>query len=100
MRLAVPVRVRKAEVAVCLGPVPAGDRDVELGVAPHAVLRDVEARGLGLPVDTDPPHALERPERAERRAERERADGDQAQHLDAELVEAATVEEAGAADPD
>src|SRR2546423_4407379 len=34
------------QVAVRLGPVAAGDRDVELRIAPHPVLGDVEARGL------------------------------------------------------
>ena len=36
------LRVRKAHVAVRLGAVAAGHRDVELGIAPHAVLGDVE----------------------------------------------------------
>ena len=41
-------------MAVALRAVAARDRDVELGVAPHAVLRDVEAGRLHLGLDPDP----------------------------------------------
>src|SRR5207244_8326499 len=50
------VRVPVAkQVPVRLGSIAAGDRNVELRIAPHAVLRDVEAGGLGLLLDADPP---------------------------------------------
>ena len=35
-------------MTVRLGPVATGNRNVELGVAPHAVLRDVQTGRLGL----------------------------------------------------
>src|SRR6476661_7438078 len=79
---------------VRLGAVPARNRDVELRVAPHAVLRDVQAGGLDVFLDADPPEALERPEAAERGRERESADGQEAERLDPELVERARVEKA------
>src|SRR5262245_43719693 len=41
-------RVSRPEMAMGLGAVAARNRDVELGVAPHAVLADVEARGFDL----------------------------------------------------
>src|SRR4051794_10711279 len=80
-------------MAVRLGAVAARDRDVELGIAPHAVLGDVQAGRLHMPLDADAPEALERPEAAERSPEREDADGDQPERLHAELVEGASVDE-------
>src|SRR5438105_4790305 len=85
------------QVAVRLGAVAARDRDVELGIAPHAVLADVEAGGLRLLLDPDSPEALHRPEAPERGREGERADGGEAEQLDPELVERARVDEAAAA---
>src|SRR5262245_9136055 len=76
----------RAEVRVGLGAVAARDRDVELGVAPHAVLVDVEADRLDLRLDADAPQLVHGEQRAERRAERERADGDDAERLYADLV--------------
>src|SRR6185295_12203986 len=87
------VSVRKAEMTVGLGPVAAGNRDVELGVAPHAVFRDVQTGRLRLGLDPDAPHSLHHPQRAEARGERERAYGDEAERLDAELMERAGVDE-------
>src|SRR6058998_762562 len=87
------VRVRGAEMPVRLGSVAARHRDVELGIAPHAVLADVEAGGLDLRLGADADRLVEDPEHRERRAERERADGGEAERLDAELVEAAAVQE-------
>ena len=78
-----------------LRPVAARNRDVELGVAPHAVLVDVESTGLDLRLDADA-HVFFRTKRiANDSGERERADRTQAERLDAELVEAAAVEEPG-----
>jgi hypothetical protein len=57
----------------------------------------VEAGRLGLRLDADPPQALHRPERRERRAEGERADRDETERLDAELVERARVDQAAGA---
>src|SRR4029450_1154485 len=85
---------RARERAVSLGAVSAGDGDVELGVAPHTVLVHVEPAGLDLWIDADAPRQLERQEDQERRAERERTHGDEPERLDAELVQAPTVEEA------
>src|SRR5207244_11824030 len=62
------------DVAVAVRPVAAGDRDVELGIAPHAVLGHVQAGRLGVFLDTDAPETLHRPEARERGRERERAD--------------------------
>ena len=76
-----------------LGAVAAGHWDVELGVAPHAVLGDVEAGGLDLRLSPDPERSLHRPERGERRAEGERSHREEAERLDSELVEAAGVDE-------
>ena len=45
--------------AVRLGAVAARDRDVELGIAPHAVLGDVEAGRLDVLVGADPDRHLE-----------------------------------------
>src|SRR5262249_45160295 len=87
------VRMRHAEVAVRLGAVAAGDRDVELGIAPHAVLGHVQPGRLDVLLDPDPPKALQRPETAERGGEGEGAYGDEAEGLDAELVERARVDE-------
>src|SRR5439155_23914974 len=82
------VRVPVAkQVPVRLGSIAAGDRNVELRIAPHAVLRDVEAGGLGLLLDADPPEALHRPEARERGGERERAYRGQAEQLDPDLVQ-------------
>ena len=80
--------------AVVLGAVAAGHRDVELGVAPHAVLRHVEpaastSGSVRIPNVTFISQRID-----ERGAERERADGDQPERLDAELVEPAAVEQA------
>src|SRR5262245_30590214 len=85
-------RVCMAKMAVRLGPVPAGNRDVELGIAPHSVLVDVEAAGLDLRVDADSPRQLQGEKEEERGAERERAYCGQPECLDAELVEATAVE--------
>ena len=57
----------------------ARNRDVELGIAPHAVLGDVQAGALGLFLDADAPEALHRPEAAERGREREGSHGGQAE---------------------
>src|SRR5262245_36906200 len=87
-------RRRHAEVAVRLGAVSARNRDVELGIAPHAVLVHVEALRLDLRLDADAEDLVQHPEAAVRRAERERADGNETETLHAELVEAAAVDEA------
>ena len=81
------------EVRVGLRAVPARDRDVELGIAPHAVLGDVQARGLDVLLDADAPQPVQAPEAAERGREGEAADGDEAERLDPELVEAAGVDQ-------
>src|SRR6266576_5531777 len=81
---------------MALRAVAARDRDVELGVTPHPVLGDVQAGGLDVLLDPDSPEALHHPEAAERGAEREAADGDETQCLDAELVERARVEKSAA----
>src|SRR5437870_7705747 len=91
-----PVRVPE-QVAVRLGAVAAGDRDVELRIAPHAVLRDVEARGLDVLLDADPPEPLHRPQGTEGRGESERADGGEAEELHPNLVQRAGVDEAARA---
>src|SRR5690348_11800160 len=88
------MRMPEAEMPVALGAVAARDRDVELGIAPHAVLVHVEALRLDRGIDADAPHLVQGPEAAVRRAEDERADGDEAERLHAELVEAAAVDEA------
>src|SRR5205085_12677875 len=80
-----------------LGAVPARNRDVELGIAPHAVLGHVQAGRLDVLLDADPTEPLHRPEAPERRAERERADGSEAESLHAELVERTGVDEPTAA---
>ena len=77
-----------AEVRMRLRPVAAGNRDVELGVAPHAVLGDVEAGRLRLLARRGSPRSS-----SSRRAppndavKVKRADGGEAERLDAELVE-------------
>src|SRR3954451_16145762 len=76
------------------GPVATGDRNVELGVPPHAVLVDVETLRLDVLLDADAPDEVHRLEDGEGETEREGADGEQADRLDAELVEAAAVGEA------
>src|SRR6266545_5771485 len=68
-------------------------RDVELGVAPHAVLGHVETRRLDMLLDADSPERLHRPEAAERRGECEAADRGEPDGLHAELVEATRVDE-------
>src|SRR5437763_11756141 len=95
-----PMRVREAEMAMALGPVAAGNRDVELGIAPHAVLGDVEAGRLDVRLDANPPEPVQRPERAVRGCEREAAHREEAERLHAELVRRAGVEEAAATDAD
>src|SRR6266576_3304071 len=80
-------------MSVRLGPIAAGNRDVELGVTPHAVFRDVETGSLRLRLDADPPEPLHHPERSERGGEGEAADRDETQRLDAELVEGPRVDE-------
>src|SRR2546423_4481020 len=87
------VRTVRSEVAVRLGPVPARDRDVELGIAPHAVLGDVEARGLDVILDADAPELVHHEERAEGRREREGTHGDETEGLNPYLVERARVDE-------
>src|SRR5438067_6640107 len=84
----------EAEVAVGLGAVAARNRDVELGVAPHAVLVDVESLRFDARLDADPPDLVKDEEAPERAAEGECTDGDEAERLDAELVEASAVDEA------
>src|SRR6266511_4018117 len=59
-------------------------RDVELGVAPHAVLGHVETRRLDMLLDADSPERLHRPEAAERRGECEAADRGEPDGLHAE----------------
>src|SRR5579864_8909507 len=86
--------LRDAEMPVALRAVAAGNRDVELRIAPHAVLVHVEALRFDLGRDADAPHLVEHPEAGERGRERERADRDEAERLDAELVEPAAVDEA------
>src|SRR5437868_6458560 len=93
-RRCVRMTTERAEVAVRLGAVAPRHRDVELGIAPHAVLVHVEALRLDLRLDPDAPDLVQRPEAAVRTREDERADGDQAQALHAELLEAAAVDEA------
>src|SRR6516165_2118379 len=85
--------VRQPEMAVRFGPVTARDRDVELGVAPHAVLGHVETCRLDLRLDADAPQLLHHPQRPKRGRERESTDGYQAERLHAELVERAAVDE-------
>ena len=78
------------QVPVRLGAVPARNRDVELGVAPHPVLGDVEAGGLDVSGSVRIPKVRFMAQRIEeRRDEGERADRDQAERLRPELVEAA-----------
>src|SRR5439155_23548383 len=89
--------VRGAEMPVRLGAVAARDGDVELGVAPHSVLGDVEAGRLDVLLDADSPEPLQRPEAAERSGEGEAADRDQTECLDSDLVERARVDETAAA---
>ena len=74
------MRVRETEVTVRFGAVAARDRDVELRIAPHAVLADVEPGRLDLGLRADSYGALEDPQHGERRAERERADRDEAEN--------------------
>src|SRR5690242_21841172 len=71
-------RGRMAEVPVRFRPVAARNRDVELGVAPHAVLVHVEALRLDGRLDPDAPDLVQHPEAGERGAERERTDGHEA----------------------
>src|SRR5262245_5674622 len=85
------------QVAVALSPVPAGNRDVELGIAPHSVLGYVQSRRLDVLLDANPPQVLQRPEAAERGGEREYADRQQAERLNAELMERAGVHQAARA---
>ena len=61
-------RSRTDQMAVRLGAVAAGDRDVELGVAPHAVLGDVEPGLLDLGLGADPERDLEEEQDRERDA--------------------------------
>src|SRR4051794_12578529 len=84
----------EAEVSVRLRAVAARNRDVELRVAPHAVLVHVEALHLDGRLDADAPELVQDPEAAVRAPEHERADGDEPERLDAQLVEAAAVDEA------
>src|SRR3569833_2138539 len=58
-------------MAVRLGAVAAGNRDVELGIAPHAVLVAVEAFALDRRVDADAPDLVQHPETAVRGGEDE-----------------------------
>src|SRR5215471_10513529 len=64
------VGVCKTQVAVRLRAVTARNRDVELGIAPHPVLGDVEAGRLDMGLHANPPEPLQRPERAKRGGER------------------------------
>src|SRR5215207_7987066 len=84
-------------MAVRLGPVTTGNRDVELGVAPHAVLRYVEPRRLHFGLRPDSHGHLHQPEYGERRREREGTDGHEAERLDPELMQTAAVEQPGRA---
>src|SRR6266567_2852854 len=84
-------------MAVGFGAVAAGDGDVELGVAPHAVFVDVEAACFDGFCDADAPELVHDVERSEAGGEAEDADGCEAEGLDAELVEAAGVDEAAGA---
>src|SRR5204862_4886296 len=86
------VHVRHAEMPVRLGAVAAGNGDVELGVAPHAVLGDVQAGRLDVLLDPDAPQPLQRPEAAERRGEGEAPDRGEAERRDAEPGERARGE--------
>ena len=65
----------RADVAVGFGAVAAGDGDVELGVAPHAVFVDVEAAGFDVVFDADAEEFVHDVERAEAGGEAEGADG-------------------------
>src|SRR4051794_15000794 len=65
---------RRDEMAMRVGPVPTRYGDVELGIAPHAVFGHVQSRSLDVLFHSDAPETLHRPETAERRGERERAD--------------------------
>ena len=78
------------EVAVRLGPVAARDRDVELGVAPHAVLGDVETGRLRPPRRCGCPKVIFITQRIANDSENVHdADDGDAERLHAELVEAA-----------
>ena len=58
------------------------------------MLGHVQSGRLDVGLHPDPPHALHHPQRRERSREGERADGDEPDRLDAELVEGAAVDEA------
>src|SRR5436853_5103921 len=89
----VVARVREAEVAVALRAVAARDRDVELRIAPHAVLVDVEALRLDLRLDTDSPEPVQNPQASVRGAEREHADAGEAEGLHLQLLARAGIDE-------
>ena len=74
-------------------PVAAAHRREGLRIALHPVLGDIETGRLGLGVRADAESRLHRPEHEERRAERERADGRQAESLRTELRRGAGVEQ-------
>src|SRR6266851_5246754 len=59
------LRDRQPGVAVLLRAVAARNRDIELGIAPHAVLVHVEALRLDFRRDADSPDLVHDPERAE-----------------------------------
>ena len=84
---------RADQMSVRLGAVATGNRDVELGVAPHAVLGHVQARLFHLRLGADADRDLEEVQDGERHREREGADGREAESLNTELVQPATVEE-------
>src|SRR5207237_5996430 len=67
------MKLRGAEMSMGLGSVAARNRDVELGITPHTVLGDVQAGGLDVLLDPNPPQPLQRPEAAERGCEGEAA---------------------------
>src|ERR671919_238104 len=76
-----------------LQPLELPEARVELRIAGGAVLAEVEAGGLRLRLRADPPAGLHRPEHAVGGAEREGADDEEPERLDAELMGAARVEE-------
>src|SRR4051794_41569511 len=90
----VTARVPAGEMAVRFGAVAARNRDVELGIAPHAVLGDVEPERLRVLLDPDAPDLVHPVEEAEADGEDPDADDGDAERLHAELVEAARVDEA------
>src|SRR5918998_1291511 len=89
-----PHRLRRPPVPVAVLVI----RGDEVGVTEDPVLVDIQAVELLVGLDPDADGGLEGREDRERGEEDEPAAGDDAEGLDAELVKAAAVEEAGLAD--